>query len=335
MNDERLDRGIWKTPHGYRVVLRINGQLHRVRFPPTHTLKKLQDWRDDHLRLHKKTRTRGTFSADMADYLNAVKAMPSIQDRTREIGAWETVFGKLPRWKITPASIRTQLHAWRDAGAAASTCNHRRTALGHLFVVLDGKSSYNPVREVPPFPEPPATRRGVELRVALAAIRRVRGLTRTRLLILLWTGMRPSELQRITAEHLNLELGMCEVHASKGGNYRIIPLNKSAVKAFKRLVRLDAFGAFSTASVRKSLVRACNKDPKLPMLRVYDLRHTYASLLRKSGADLADVGEQLGHKSLRMTKRYAPVMLEKLRLAGERTRNDPGGGSQRVTAGRK
>lgn len=335
MNDKRLDTSIWQTPYGYRIVMRINGVLHRVRFPPTYTLKKLQEWRDDHLRLHKKTKTRGTFSADMVDYLNAVKAMPSIEDRTREIGAWEPAFGKLPRWKITPALIRTQLHAWKDAGAAASTCNHRRTALGHLFSVLDGKAQYNPVREVPPFKEPPATRRGVELHVALSAIRRVRGVTRTRLLILLWTGMRPSELMRVTAEQVDLELKMCEVHASKGGNSRLIPLNKSAVKAFKRLVRLDAFGPFSTASIRKSLVRACKKTPKLPMLRVYDLRHTYASLLRKAGADLSDVGEQLGHRSLRMTKRYAPVVLEKLRVAGDRTRNDPGRSSQPVTAGRK
>ena len=112
-------------------------------------------------------------------------------------------------------------------------------------------------------------------------------------------------------------------------------MNKSAVKAFRRFVRLDAFGEFSTASMRKSLVRACQKDPKLPMLRVYDLRHTYASLMRKTGADLADVQEQLGHKNPRMTRRYAPVVLEKLRIAGERTRKVTGEGSQRPQRARK
>lgn len=322
MSDKRLDRGIYHTDYGFRIVLRIHGVLHRKSFPPTYTIKALRTWRDEHERLHRATtKARGTFSADVEDYLDTVKAMPSISDRTREIGAWEPAFGNWPRWRITPAEIRKQLHAWKDADYAASTCNHRRTALGHFFTVVNGKNAYNPVREVPPFREPPATKRGIELSLALKAIRRVSGhYTRVRLLVLLWTGMRPSELMRVEAEHLNLELGLCEVHGSKGGTYRIIPLNKSALKAFKRFVRLEAFGKFSVASVRKSLVLACKETPALPVFRVYDLRHTYASLLRKSGADLADVGAQLGHRSPRMTLRYAPVVLEKLRAVGEQTR---------------
>ena len=39
-----------------------------------------------------------------------------------------------------------------------------------------------------------------------------------------------------------------------------------------------------------------------------------------TGADLADVGHQLGHSSPRLTKRYAPVVPDKLKSVGESVR---------------
>ena len=322
--DKRLDRAIWKTAYGFRVFLRINRVPHTKRFPPTYTLEALRRWRDDHERLHRTKKARGTFAQDIDNYLAAVQAMPSYADRVREIRAWEPAFGNLARWRIHAEDIRRQLHIWRADGYAASTCNHRRTALSHLYTVLDGKRDPNPVRDVPPFKEPPATARGVAIAQALATIRRVRGWTRTRLLILLWTGMRPSELMRVRRAHADLEAGTCEVFTVKGGAPRIIHLNRSAVKALRRFFRLGMEGTCSVASMRKCLVRAYTAQPSLPPLRVYDLRHSHATALRKAGADLADVGHQLGHSSPRLTRRYAPVVLEKLKTVGARIRMRPG-----------
>jgi len=324
-SDTRLDRGIFRTPHGYRIVLRINGRLSRKRFPPTWTLKALQDWRDDHIKLARSARpARGTFAEDAADYLAAVKAMTSYGDRKRDIESWVAVFGTRPRWKIKPADVRTALHAWRSGDPeatppvrplAASTVNHRRTALGHLFSVLDGRSAFNPAREAPMFIEPAPTKRGVPIRLALAAIRRVKARrTRARLLLLLWTGMRPSELMRLQPEDLDLDQATCYVRTAKGGPHRVIPLNRSAVKAARLFVRRDGWGKFSTATMRKMLVAGCKIEPALPALRVYDLRHTFATALGQS-ADLADVQAHLGHSSSRLTRRYAPVSLEKVRAA--------------------
>lgn len=333
MTDKRLDRAIYKTPYGFRVFLRINGDPHTKRFPPTYTLDALKRWRDDHERLHRKKKKRGTFSQDIDDYLLAVQAMPSYEDRVREIRAWEPAFGSLARWRITSEDVRRQLSEWRANGAAASTCNHRRTALGHLYVVLEGKQAPNPVRDVPPFKEPPPTARGIDVWSALSAIRRVKGFTRTRLLVLLWTGMRPSELMRVQREHVNFEAEYCEVLTGKGGSPRIIHLNKSAVKALRRFFRDGMEGAFSVASMRKCMVRGC-KAAGVPVFRVYDLRHTYASAMRRAGADLADVGHQLGHSSARLAKRYAPVVPDKLRTVGESVRRITSDSYQRVKANR-
>jgi site-specific recombinase XerD len=48
----------------------------------------------------------------------------------------------------------------------------------------------------------------------------------------------------------------------------------------------------------------------------HDLRHTFASYLRQSGAvDLHTVSTLLGHRDLRMTKRYAHLNVDNLRKA--------------------
>lgn len=324
MPDERIDRGIWKTKYGFRIMVMIGGKLETKRFPPSYTLSALQRWRDDHVRLRRPERAaRGTLGHDVGRYLRAVAAMQTFSDRKRQIEAWLPRFGKRARWTLRPDELRAQLADWRRE-RAPNTCNHRRTALSHLFTVLDGKSAYNPLRDVPPYKLPPPPKRGLAIGIVLQAIRRIRGKqTRARLLVLLWTGMRPSELKRVQASDLDLDRGRCYVRTAKGGPPREIALNRSAVKAFRVLARREAWGNFSTQSMRKSLVRASKQKPELPIFRVYDLRHSFALALRESGADLSDIQAQLGHTDISLTKRYAPTVLEKLETAARNTRKLP------------
>jgi integrase len=42
-------------------------------------------------------------------------------------------------------------------------------------------------------------------------------------------------------------------------------------------------------------------------IRLHDLRHTFATWLRQSGTDLDVIASQLGHRDLRMTRRYARI----------------------------
>ena len=61
---------------------------------------------------------------------------------------------------------------------------------------------------------------------------------------------------------------------------------------------------------RQAVKRAGLKD-----LRFHDLRHTFATRLVRSGADIYAVQRLLGHKSLEMTSRYAHHDVESLRKA--------------------
>lgn len=329
--DKRLDRGIWKTKYGYRVCVRVGRVLTRKRFPPTYTLDSLRRWREDHIRLHRQnSNSRGTFAADVELYLRTVAAMPTYTDRVREIKAWLERFGEEPRWKITPDAIRRQLAEWRVGNVAMgrkplapNTCNHRRMALSHLFTVLDGKNAFNPVREVPRFPLPPPIRRGVPLRIVTKVLQQIEGKkTQARLEVLAWTGMRPSELARLTPAHIDEKRRVALVPTAKGGPPREIPF-VLAMKAWKKLVRLGALGRFSKGSARKSLRLACKKAG-VPPFRIYDLRHSYLSALRASGADLSDVQAVAGHSDIKLTKRYAPTITAKLQQAVGRIKEAKG-----------
>lgn len=262
---------------------------------------------------------RGTLRADAQAYLRAVAAMPSIAERQRDLEDWLPRFGQRSRWSLRPEEIRAQLAEWRAAGLAASTCNHRRTALSHLFTVLDGKSAYNPVRDVPMFPAPPPLRRGVPMRVISAIFDAMPECkTKARLRVLAWTGMRPIELMRLEPWQVDVRARVIRVQ-SKRGPVRDVALNAEAVRALRAFMMRDAWGAWSLASARKILHRAC-LDAGVEKIRVYDLRHSHGTALRAVGADLADVAAQLGHADQRMTKRYAPTIPEKLQIAVRKLR---------------
>jgi integrase len=50
-------------------------------------------------------------------------------------------------------------------------------------------------------------------------------------------------------------------------------------------------------------------------MRLHDLRHTFATWLRQSGTELDVIASQLGHRDLRMTKRYARIAASQVRSA--------------------
>ena len=50
-------------------------------------------------------------------------------------------------------------------------------------------------------------------------------------------------------------------------------------------------------------------------IRLHDLRHTFATWLRQNGTELDVIASQLGHRDLRMTKRYARIASAQVRQA--------------------
>lgn len=350
----KLAPGIYRERTGCRAFVRVpigqgKSKLVSKRFPKNAMLTTMKQWREDQRVGARKQpppkADRGTLAADIVRYLKQVAAMPTLSWRERDLNTWREIFGDIPRSQITTEMIRGQLQAWRRYGPvlrfnprtkaykrvaqplSASACNHRRTALLHLWSVLDGRGATNPVRAVPPFDEPPPAPRAQDMDFLEAAIARMKDeRDRARAGVLLWTAVRGnSELGKMKPEHVKLAdtAGECHVPTGKGGRrYRFVPLNAKGVAAWKAFANAKAWGPYDRHKLRKRFQSACRKEALargLPLERVrpYDLRHSLATAYIKAGADLADVQELLGHTSSRMTRRYAPLQRQKLLTAAK------------------
>lgn len=227
--------------------------------------------------------------------------MPTYAQRADHLHAWaDALGGSRLRASITAGDIRAVLQDWRQRFSAA-TCNKRRSALMHLYSVLDGKGASNPVRDVEKFRTDDPLPRGKDPHVLDAALRRApRCRSRAACRVLLWTGMRPAELQRAQPDDLDLDHQTVIVRTAKGGRVRVLPLTPQAVAAWKEFDRADGWGHIPQAA---PLNRWLKKITGLEV-RVYDLRHSYGTALARRQTRLDVIGALMGHSTLELTKRY-------------------------------
>ena len=131
------------------------------------------------------------------------------------------------------------------------------------------------------------------------------------LAVLIHTGMRKGELQNLKWVDLDFDRGLIVLTQTKNGKMRYIPMN-AVVKQVLLQRRLDknsevwvfAGSDGESYNFRKAFETARMKAG-LEDVHIHDLRHTFASHLCMSGADLMTVKELLGHSSLAMTERYS------------------------------
>lgn len=336
--------GITRTKTGWRAVIRVRGVLYTKRFPKDASQTAMQDWRaakrTDALRAaakHAPRRINGCFAEDVETYLKAIRAMPTYRDREADLNAWIAAIGSdekgRPRKRadITSDEIRATLHEWRLRGRpilkhvhdrrtrkpitvevgraplSASACNHRRTALMHLWHVLDGKSAPNPVRDVPRFQQPDPEPRGLPLETVTAILDAMPdSATKARCLVMAWTGLPHATLMQLTPAHMRWDDEAVYVPRRRKGagtKGRIMPLLPQAVAAFRLMELHQAWGRFSRDSLRASLHRAC-VALHLPKIRPYDLRHSFGTAAYQVSGDIRAVQELLDHSDAKLTSRY-------------------------------
>jgi integrase/recombinase XerC len=233
--------------------------------------------------------------------------MPTYTERVRHLDLWVAELGgHRERASITAGDIRAVLQQWRASGLEPATCNKRRTALMHLWSVLDGKGASNPVRDVRKFRTADPLPRGRDLHVIDVALKsRPHSRTRACCRVMLWTGMRPVELARAHPDDVDLTAQTAIVRTAKGGRTRVIPLTSQAVSAWKEFDRLNCWGKMPKAAPMNRLLK---KWTGLD-LRVYDLRHSYGTALAMRETRLDVIGALMGHSTLELTKRYTLAAL--------------------------
>lgn len=149
-----------------------------------------------------------------------------------------------------------------------------------------------------------------------------------RLLIL--TGARPDEIARARWEWV--APGVIHDPDAKTGE-RDIFLSPAAQAIVESLPRV--YDTITGIRSPKKLWERIRKEAGCPDLRMYDLRHSFASVAISMGLTLAQIGELLGHVSTQTTQRYAHLMDEHKRDAVARisTAIEQRGRHEQVPAG--
>jgi len=136
------------------------------------------------------------------------------------------------------------------------------------------------------------------------------------------TGMRVSEMEGLDIEDIDFKRQMIKVFG-KGSKERIVPVGKRALTAIKNyrdslkenftpLFLNKNFSRLSSRSIRRildKLVKDCGLNTKISP---HTLRHSFATHMLDSGADLRGIQEILGHASLSTTQIYTHVSMDKL-----------------------
>ena len=323
----RVAAGIYKDRRGLSTTVKVNGIQREIRFDPGTPIKTIRAKRDE-LRASLRTlprRERHTFAADAERYLEQVTGnLIGSAERRRDVKAWLPRFGHLQTHALVEhlAALNAQLHDWRRT-RAASTCNHRRHALMHLVRVLYGRRASLDLEDLVRFPLPLPRPRWVDRAHIDAVLEQLSSGTKTsaRLRLLHWTGMRPSQMGRLTRADFRLTdpVPYVSVPRGKGGRLAAIPLVDDAISAVHDFIAADAFGPWSTQSANKAIQAAARKAKRQPFT-VYQIRHSFAAWLRHTGADLADIQDLYGHADAATTRIYATPTLAKQRDAIQRLR---------------
>lgn len=143
------------------------------------------------------------------------------------------------------------------------------------------------------------------------------------------TGVRVSELVGIDHDAISPREGLIRV-LGKGRKERIVPVGEKALEAVQvYLTALSAqapagverhsalflnarLGRLTTRSVHRILVSEMRRSGLWQPLSPHGLRHTFATHLLNSGADLRAIQEILGHAHLSTTQRYTHVHLDRI-----------------------
>ena len=321
----RVAEGIYKDRWGLAATVKVHGVQREIRFPPGTSLKTIRARRDE-LRASLRTLPHGdrlTLAYDAKRYLKQISGeLVSIADRRYYIGQWAARFGHLRTLALPQhtAVLNEQLRQWRET-MSVSACNHRRDALTNLVKVLYGRRAAADLVDLVRFTRPPPRPRWLDRAHIADVLAQLTPGSRTvvRLRLMHWTGMRPSQMGRLRSENFRLDepTPFVVVPRGKGGRLAAVPLVGEGLDAAREFLAIRAYGRWSCPSANRALARAARHAGR-PPFTVYQIRHSFATGLRRTGSDVADIQDLYGHTDPETTMIYAPPLLQKQAAAIER-----------------
>lgn len=140
-------------------------------------------------------------------------------------------------------------------------------------------------------------------------------------------GLRVSELCKLRVEHLDLADRSLLVFQGKGKKDRYLPIPSSLAAELRAWVgdRRDGpvFGSprgghYTTRAVQKMIERARERAGISKRCTPHTLRHTYATSLLRSGANILEIKALMGHANIATTEIYTHLDTDQYRGAVDR-----------------
>ncbi len=161
-------------------------------------------------------------------------------------------------------------------------------------------------------------------------LKKTQGIRERAILELMYaTGLRVSELIKLKAPDVNLDVGFIKCKG-KGSKERIVPLGQTASRFLQKYLQeardkllgkkitpyiflAQGGRAISRQSVWKAIKKMVKKCRIKKKVSPHTLRHSFATHLLERGADLRSVQEMLGHSSITTTQIYTHVNQRRLK----------------------
>jgi integrase/recombinase XerD len=133
------------------------------------------------------------------------------------------------------------------------------------------------------------------------------------------TGLRPIELYRLTLKNIDLEKGVIYPKTAKNGAGRTLKIPIQTLAMLKNYIGKYEIGQSDRLTPNRR--RLCDiwvhgrnatadklQQPELTKIRLYDLRHHFATMLYAKTKDILLVKQQLGHKRIEHTLIYTHLI---------------------------
>ena len=117
----------------------------------------------------------------------------------------------------------------------------------------------------------------------------------------------PSELFALRWEHVDFDGCSVRIYATKTKTFRTVPVTESFLDRLREMRKTSKSGFIveyegkPLTTIRRSFNTACEKAGITVDVRMYDLRHLFATTMLANGADLAAVSKLMGHSTVKMT----------------------------------
>ena len=319
--------GVYKRGETYWIDFRADGRRIREAVGPIKRLaeeayyKRMSEALEGRFSIQR--RKKAVTFIEMADLywgLHA-KQTPSAQVTSYTLKKLKAFFGAKELDKITIPDILQYLNEVKER-ASAATANRHHNILRAIFnralewEKLDGK---NPAAKVKQFRVENSRTQFLENEDITRLLTACDAEIRPIVILALLTGMRRGEIVNLRWEHIDLVNGVIHVLQTKSGEPREIPIAPKLSALFDTIRKGDSGKVFALATrVLNTRFSKALKLAGIENFRFHDLRHTFASHFIMRTNDLPSTQKLLGHKSPRMTQRYAHLSKGHL-LAGIQT----------------